>query len=66
MLPPPDADGKKRVETFVEEEEDGGEISQDGGHDLFKNRIRLVFFICELGIWQPAKFFPYSNSVRLS
>ena len=43
MLPPPDADGKKKVETFVvEEKEDGGDKSQDGGHDLFKNRIRLL------------------------
>jgi len=33
-----DADGKRKVETFVEEEEDVGEVG--GGHDLFKNRIR--------------------------
>jgi len=33
-----DADGKKKVETFVEEEEDAG--GPEGGHDLFKNRIR--------------------------
>ena len=33
-----DADGKKKVETFVDEEEDVGGVG--GGHDLFKNRIR--------------------------
>jgi len=34
-----DADGKKKVETFVEEEEDLGGVG-GGEHDLFKNRIR--------------------------
>ena len=36
-----DADGKKKVETFVEEEEDAAGF----GEDFFKNRIRLVTFI---------------------
>lgn len=33
-----DSDGKKKVETFVEEEKDVAK----GGHDMFKNRIREV------------------------
>ena len=33
-----DSDGKKKVETFVEEEKDVAK----GGHDMFKNRIRWV------------------------
>ena len=35
-----DADGKKKVETFVEEEDAAG-----FGEDFFKNRIRLLTFI---------------------
>ena len=35
-----DADGKKKVETFVEEEDAAG-----FGEDFFKNRIRLLAFI---------------------
>ena len=36
-----DADGKKKVETFVEEEEGAAGF----GEDFFKNRIRLLTFI---------------------